>query len=79
MMMSEGKDIDPTARHMKYRQFEGVDAAARSVYRAMEEDVKDSYDNGRKETNFYLRLFAFDLKQALEQLIKEKKGERNNE
>ena len=54
--MSEGKDIDPRTRHMKYRQLEGVDAAARE----MEAD-------GRKETNFYLRLFAFDLKQALEQ------------
>lgn len=62
--MSEGKDIDPRTRHM-YRQLEGVDAAARSLYREMEAD-------GRKETNFYLRLFAFDLKQALEQLIKEK-------
>lgn len=63
--MSEGKDIDPRTRHMKYRQLEGVDAAARSLYREMEAD-------GRKETNFYLRLFAFDLKQALEQLIKDR-------
>jgi len=70
--MTQGKDIDPRTRHMKYRQLEGVDAAARSLYREMEAD-------GQKETNFYLRLFAFDLKQALEQLIKEKESERNDD